>query len=149
MLVEEGEVGTYTAQGAITKAIDLDLDAVKIVEAGSESRTVKEATEGATRYDVVGAIESIGPPQTSQVNVADGETVGVRKKKIVRLILKGGSGAVSFKQPLACAGNGKVKGLTLTASPEPGEELLAIAVAEEAVDASDDDQAILAELKVL
>jgi hypothetical protein len=149
MLVEAGEVGTYTAQGAITKAIDLDLDAVKIVEAGSESRTVKEATEGATRYAVVGAIESIGPPQTSQVNVADGETVGVRKKKIVRLIVKGGSGAIGFKQPLACAGSGKVKGLTLTASPEPGEELLAIAVAEEAVDASDEDQAILAELKVL
>ena len=151
MLVEAGEVGTYIAGANITGAIDLDLDAVKLVKANgndNDAREVIESTDGATRFEVVGAIESIGPPQTSQTDVTSGETVGVRKKKIVQLILKGGSGAVSFHQPLGAAANGKVKPLGLPASVPDENELLVIAVAEAAVDADDDDQAVLAELKV-
>lgn len=148
MLVEAGEVGTYTAEGTITDAIDLDLDAVKIVEKGTASRGVKEATDGANKYEVVGAIESIGPPQTSQTDVADGETVGVRKKKIVQLILAGSAGAVAFKQPLGSAGSGKVKPLTFSATPTAEEEQLVIATAEAAVDSDTDDQAVLAELQL-
>lgn len=150
MRVEDGEVGTYTSEADISGAVNNTLDAVKLVKKGTASRSVVESTDGATRYEVVGAVESVevkAPSVKTQGSILDGEKVGVRKKKIVQLIRKAGSGnAVAFKQPLGAAANGTVKPLDASTVDDD----LVIAVAEEALDENTEtNDAILAELDLL
>lgn len=150
MRVEDGEVGTYTSEADIAGAVNNDLDAVKLLKKGTASRSVVESTDGATRYEVVGAVESVevkAPSVKTQGSILNGEVVGVRKKKIVQLIrLKGTGNAVAFKQPLGAAAGGKVKPL----DPASADDDLVIGVAEEAYDENTEaDDAVLVELDLL
>lgn len=145
MLIREGEVTTYFAENDINGVINNTLNAVKLVKRGTEERTVVEATEGATKFEIAGAVETIGPPQTEQENVKADEPMGIREEGVVNLILKSGE-VVSDGDTLMAAANGQVQKLELDATPSAAQLSQVIAQAEEDADATDAAIAVEAEL---
>ncbi len=134
MFVVKGRIDTYTAEAAIVDAQDIDMNAVKIVEKGTAEDTVKEATAGANKYAIQGAIATIGPPtqpvlgMPSTIDVAIGDTLGIMADGIIGLIRAKGSGnAVGNRQVLQSVGNGKVGPLALSGTPTNEEKGLIIA----------------------
>lgn len=145
VLVNDNEVLTRIAGGAVTAAIDLTMNAVKLVKQSATAGKVVSSTDGATKYEVVGAVESIGPPVNDQEDIATDDVVGVRRKGIVNLQLAKGENAADGAL-LGAAANGQVKVVTFSSTPTAAESLAVIAQAREAKDASSAAKAIEAEL---
>lgn len=133
MIVKKGRIDTYTFNGSTVTALDLDLNAVILVEKDTGENEVKLATAGAPKSAVQGALVTIGPPQPlnnillNEGKVEDGTIIGVMAEGVVGLIRKKGAGnQIGNRQAVQSVGDGKVGPLILSGTPTAEEQALMI-----------------------
>lgn len=132
------------ATGLVVAALQ---DAVLFMKKGAADKEVVVSTDGATRFEVVGSVYSIGPGSTgaTQRDVKAGDPITLQTMERATVVLKSGNN-VKADEPLGAAANGTVKALTLTSTLSALEASRVICFAEEAVDASSADKPIFVRL---
>lgn len=145
MFVNEDEMIQCIAESDILGAWNDTLNASLLVEAGVAMEEVSTgavvATEDVANYKVLGLVAGIGPGNAgditstfgvNQVDIFDGDIFAAQRKGKGRGILEAGS-TVGVRTPLACAGSGKLKPATLSATATVEEEMAIVAYSEEVI----------------
>lgn len=135
MIIQEGQMVTRIIETKITKAVDLTLNAVRLVKKGSTAGKVVVSTADVPAAVVEGAIFAIGPPQQDQEDANVDEPVTVMRKKVCNLILKSGF-SIEDQGALGAAADGEVYPITLSATPTDDEMAMIVAYAQEDANAS-------------
>jgi hypothetical protein len=158
MYIFPGAIRSYTAEENIKGGINNKLNAVKLVTIGSSEGKVKESKVGDNKFQVLGAVATIGPGSTvpwvigvpDEADINEDDMIGVGEDGIYNLILKADAdNAIEDGDLLKADAEGGVSRLDLSATATNEELMLVVATAR--VDLPNDavnDRAVEAELLI-